>query len=183
MADTRLTEAQALAQIAEDLGLDELLDPPALLLAAAEDLGIVLRGSSAAGKSGGALLRGSIRLVCDELGIAHGWEWQPQPEQDEQPRSELGSVPGTPAPQPTSPHSASSLDEADLTDGEKVAAIFAKFDADGDGLMAWTEASAFSLAKEGEALEPEAWAQICSALSVVSSACAVCVCVRSMDLL
>ena len=171
-AAARLTEQQALAQIASDLGLEASLvsDPPVLLLAAAEDLGIILRGSSAAGAgSGNVLLRASIRLVCDELGIDHGWGWQPQPDQDgdekEQPRNELGLVPASPAPRA----GASAQDEAELTDDEKVAAIFAKFDVDGDGLMAWTECSAYCYAKEGEALEPEAWAQICSALSVEPS--------------
>jgi Ca2+-binding EF-hand superfamily protein len=62
--------------------------------------------------------------------------------------------------------SAVAEDEEDISDEEKLNRIFLKFDVDKDGILNKQEASAYSVAKEGEGLDDDTWAQICEVLEV-----------------
>ena len=143
----QLVLAEALALIASDLGLDHGLDADELLRRAADDLGIALVGAE---------LRARAQHCCHELGIETGWGWAPAAANS----VAAGSAAGAAA------AAASSLDESvqEPTDAEKLEAIFAKFDLDADGRLGADEASAYSLAKQGEGLDEAAWEDVCEAL-------------------
>ena len=135
-----LSQAEALAQIKEDLGLDidyDTQEPTPLLARAAQDLGIELPGRG---------VRSDIYFVCLELGIETGWGWAPAEAPSAQPSLDSGEA------------------EAELSHSAKVRAIFEKFDVDGDGRLSFHEASAYSLAKEGEPLDDDTWAEVCGSL-------------------
>ncbi len=144
--DRELLQLELLAQIRDDLGIPEhaedgcdvLHQPEALLQRAAHDLGITLPREG---------LRSDIQYVCVELGIETPWGWQPPTE-----------------PTPTEPSLGEAEAEAELSHAEKVRAVFEKFDEDGDGRLNFHEASAYSLAKEGEPLDDATWAEVCGAL-------------------
>ncbi len=144
---------ELLAQIRDDLGIqqeegysDEVLRredgegtaaATRLLQRAAQDLGIVLPSKG---------LRSGIHYVCIELGIqTPGWGWSP-------PAEEAPAEPSL------------SDAKAELSHTEKVRAVFERFDVDGDGRLSFHEASAYSLAKEGEPLDDATWAEVCGAL-------------------
>jgi hypothetical protein len=135
-----LSQAEALAQIKEDLGLDidyDTQEPTPLLARAAQDLGIELPGRG---------VRSDIYYVCLELGIETGWGWAPAEAPSAQPSLDSGEA------------------EAELSHSAKVRAIFEKFDVDGDGRLSFHEGSAYSLAKEGEPLDDDTWAEVCGSL-------------------
>ena len=135
-----LSQAEALAQIKEDLGLDidyDTQEPTPLLARAAHDLGIELPGRG---------VRSDIYYVCLELGIETGWGLAPAEAPSAQPSLDSGEA------------------EAELSHSAKVRAIFEKFDVDGDGRLSFHEGSAYSLAKEGEPLDDDTWAEVCGSL-------------------
>ena len=130
-------DRELLAQISDDLGIPEHADHPEVLLQrAAHDLGITLPNKG---------LRSDIEYVCIELGIETAWGWRPPTE-----------------PMPTETNLSNA--DAELSHAEKVRAVFEKFDEDGDGWLNFHEASAYSLAKEGELLDDATWAEVCGAL-------------------
>eukprot|EP01052_Picozoa_sp_SAG31_P005097 SAG31_NODE_219_length_19926_cov_4.297297_10_plen_588_part_00 len=139
-----LSLGDAIEQIKADLGLPDDLRGKAAVEAAQEDLGL---------EDGGGTLREEILRICNELGVETGWEEQAAPEPE--------------AEEVLEPEPEDAADEGeDLSDEQKLAKIFEKFDADGDGLLNKEEASAYSVAKEGEGLDADTWTQICEVLEV-----------------
>lgn len=114
----------------------------------------------------GGTLREEILRICSELGVETGWE-------DQASDAAASDAAGAGEPEPEAVvaaepevDTAGDADTEDLTDDEKLGKIFEKFDADGDSLLNKEEASAYSVAKEGEGLDDDTWAQICEVLEV-----------------
>lgn len=144
MEPSVLSLQQALDQIQEDLGIagdgGGGDEPQKLLERAAQDLGVQLPGRG---------LRRDAEYVCIELGIDTHWGWTPT--------------------DTTLAMGGDEVVEAELSHEAKMRSIFDKFDEDGDGKLNFREASAYSLAKEGEALDEAMWAEVCDALGVDSA--------------
>ena len=150
-----LSLGEAIEQIKVDLGLPEELRGKAAVEAAQEDLGL---------EDGGGTLREEILRICIELGVETGRE----EETEESAADPLVSAPaaGDGAADEPAPEAGAEDDAEDLSDAEKLGKIFEKFDADGDKLLNKEEASAYSVAKDGEGLDDDTWTQICQVLEV-----------------